>query len=110
MTAGGHLSPPLGGKLGEAIPLMKRRDFLCKTTALGAAWAVLPSFGVRSLAAGSAGRFRDTQVTNLSGETTAIPAKAIKDFAARLRGRLVTMNHEDYDQARRLWNKMFDER
>jgi len=88
---------------------MKRRDF-CKTTVLGGAWAVLPSFGVRSLAADSPGRFRNTQSTNLSGETTVVPAKAIKDFAASLRGRLVTMNHADYDQARRLWNKMFDER
>jgi FAD/FMN-containing dehydrogenase len=88
---------------------MKRRDF-CKTTALGGAWAVLPSFGLRSLAADSPGRFRDTQCTNLSGETTVIPAKAIKDFAASLQGHLVTMGHTDYDQARRLWNKMFDER
>jgi FAD/FMN-containing dehydrogenase len=88
---------------------MKRRDF-CKTTALGGAWAALPSFGVRSLAADSPGRFRNTQSTSLSGETTAIPAKAIKDFAASLQGRLVTMSHADYDQARRLWNKMFDER
>jgi FAD/FMN-containing dehydrogenase len=46
----------------------------------------------------------------LSGETIVIPAKAVKDFAASLQGRLVTMSHADYDQARRLWNKMFDER
>ena len=90
-------------------PIMKRRDF-CRTTALGGAWVVLPSFSVRSLAADSAERFRDTQSTNLSGETAVISAKAIKAFAASLRGRLVTMNQADYDQARRLWNKMFDER
>jgi FAD/FMN-containing dehydrogenase len=88
---------------------MKRRDF-CKTTALRGAWALLPGFGVRGFAADSPGRFRDTPSTNLSGETTVIPAKAIKDFAASLRGRLVTMSYADYDQARRLWNKMFDER
>jgi FAD/FMN-containing dehydrogenase len=88
---------------------MKRRDF-CRTTALGGAWAVLPGFGVRGRAADSPGRFRDTPSTNLSGETTVIPAKSIKDFAASLRGRLVTMSHADYDQVRRLWNKMFDER
>src|SRR5580658_1442978 len=93
----------------EVIPIMKRRDF-CKKTALGGVWAVLPSFSVRSLAADSPGKFRDTQSTNLSGETTVIPAKAIKDFTASLRGRLVTMSHADYDQARRLWNKTFDER
>lgn len=62
---------------------------------------VLPSFGARSLAADSPGKFRDTQSTKLSGETTVVPAKAIKDFAASLRGRLVTMGHADYDQARR---------
>jgi FAD/FMN-containing dehydrogenase len=88
---------------------MKRRDF-CKTTALGGAWAVLPSLGLRSLAADSPGRFRDTSSANLSGDTTVIPAKVTKDFAASLQGRLVTMSHPDYDQARRLWNKMFDER
>jgi hypothetical protein len=77
---------------------------------LGGAWAVLPGFGLRSLAADSPGRFRDTPSSNLSGETIVIPAKAVKDFAASLQGRLVTMSHADYDQARRLWNKMFDER
>jgi FAD/FMN-containing dehydrogenase len=76
---------------------------------LGGAWAVLPSFGVPGLAADSSGRFRDTPSTNLSGETTVIPAKAIKDFAASLQGHLVTMGQADYDQARRLWNEMFDE-
>lgn len=88
---------------------MKRRDF-CRTTALGGAWAVLPGFGVRGLAADSPGSFRDTPGTNLSGEATVISAKSIKDFAASLQGRLVTMSHADYDQVRRLWNKMFDER
>jgi hypothetical protein len=88
---------------------MKRRDF-CKTTTLGGVGAFLPSLGLRSLAADSPGRFRDTQSTNLSGETNVISAKAVKDFAASLQGRLVTMSHADYDQARRLWNKMFDDR
>jgi hypothetical protein len=91
------------------IPIMKRRDF-CRTTALGGAWAVLPSFGIRSLAADFPRRSRDIQGTALSGDTTVIPAKAIKDFATGLRGRLVTIDDADYDQARRLWNKMFDAR
>lgn len=65
---------------------------------------------MRSLAADSSGRFRDIPSTNVSGETIVIPAKAIADFAATLQGRLVTMSHPDYDQSRRLWNKMFDER
>ncbi len=65
---------------------------------------------MRSLAAASRGRFRDTQSISLSGETSVIPAKAIKAFAATLHGQLVTMSDADYDQARRLWNKMFDER
>src|ERR1700722_14003298 len=88
---------------------MKRRDF-CRTTAMGAAWAVLPSFGVRGLGADSPRRFRDTPSIKLSGETTIVPAKSIKDFAAGLQGRLITMIDAEYDQARRLWNKMFDER
>ena len=77
---------------------------------MGAAWAVLPSFGVRGLAADSPRRFRDTPSIKLSGETTIVPAKSIKDFAAGLQGRLITMIDAEYDQARRLWNKMFDER
>ncbi len=88
---------------------MKRRDF-CRTTALGGVWAVLPGFGLQGLAADSPGKFRDTLSTNLSGETTVIPAKAIRDFAASLHGQLVSMSDADYDQARRLWNKMFDVR
>jgi hypothetical protein len=82
---------------------------LLQDDGFGGAWALLPDFGVRGLATDSPGRFRDTPSSNLSGETTVIPAKAIKDFAASLRGRLVTMSYADYDHARRLWNKMFDE-
>jgi FAD/FMN-containing dehydrogenase len=102
--------PDVRSWAGEVSQIMKRRDF-CRTTALGGAWAVLPSFFVpRGFAADSLGRFRDTPSTNLSGETSVIPAKAIKDFAASLQGQLVTSSHADYEQARRLWNKMFDER
>ena len=77
---------------------------------MGGAWAVLPGFGLRGLADDSPGKFRDTPSTNWSGETSVIPAKAIRDFAVSLHGQLVTMSHADYDQARRLWNKMFDVR
>ena len=88
---------------------MKRRDF-CRKTALGGACTVLSSIGIRSLAADFRRRSRDIQGTALSGDTTVIPAKAIKDFATSLRGRLITIDDADYDQERRLWNKMFDAR
>ena len=88
---------------------MNRRDFF-KNSVLGGAGAVLPSIGVRSLAADVPRRSRDIQGTTLSGETTVIPARAVEDFATGLRGPLVTMDDADYDQARRLWNKMFDAR
>jgi FAD binding domain/Berberine and berberine like len=87
---------------------MKRRDF-CRTTTWGGAVAILTSFGIRSLA--SIPRWsRDIQGSTLSGEIALIPAKAINDFAAGLRGRLITPTDADYDEARRLWNKMFDGR
>jgi FAD/FMN-containing dehydrogenase len=88
---------------------MKRRDF-CKATILGGAMAALPPARWRTFAAELASGGRDISAVKLSGEPTLIPAAAVKEFAANLRGRLLNANDPEYDQARRLWNKMIDRR
>jgi len=89
---------------------MKRRDF-CKSTLIGGALAALPAAHWRALAAEAAPTAgADLAAVRLSGDATVIPAAAVKDFAASLHGRLLTASDPDYDQARRIWNKMIDRR
>jgi FAD/FMN-containing dehydrogenase len=89
---------------------MKRRDF-CKSAILGGAVATLPATFMRAVAAEpAAGSAAELQAVTLSGKQTLIPAAAVKEFAANLHGSLLTASDRDYDQARRLWNKMIDRR
>jgi len=89
---------------------MKRRDF-CKATLVGGALAASSAAHWQTFAAEpTASGAGDIPAVKLSGEPTTIPAAAVKDFAANFRGRLLTANDPDYDQARRIWNKMFDRR
>ncbi|MGH8265353.1 MAG: FAD-binding oxidoreductase, partial [Steroidobacteraceae bacterium] len=52
----------------------------------------------------------DIPAIKLSGEPTVIPAAAVKEFASKLHGPLLTASDKDYDEARRIWNKMIDRR
>jgi hypothetical protein len=88
----------------------RRRDF-CKATLIGGAMAALPAANWRSFAAEPAtSGGSDIPAIKLSGEPTVIPAATVKQFAANLHGRLLSASDQDYDQARRLWNKMIDRR
>ncbi|RTR06108.1 FAD-binding oxidoreductase [Halomonas nitroreducens] len=44
----------------------------------------------------------------LDGDQAALPAEAVDDFAASLRGRLITPADEDYPPLRHVWNGMVD--
>lgn len=89
---------------------MKRRDF-CKATLVGGAVAAIGPLPLTALAeetkpaSGS-----DIAALKLSGEPTTLPAAAVKALAGNLHGRLITAADADYDQSRRLWNKMIDRR
>ncbi|MGA2365295.1 MAG: FAD-binding oxidoreductase [Steroidobacteraceae bacterium] len=89
---------------------MKRRD-LCKLTMMASAAAASPTVFTRLFATESpvlGGR--DLQAVTFAGRQTVIPAAAVKAFAAGLRGRVLTADDPDYEQARRIWNKMIDRR
>ena len=89
---------------------MRRRDF-CKAALVSGAAAALPVR--RSGALESTSRtvaFADTAGVKITGEPTLIPGTALKQFAGRFRGRLITARDPDYDSVRRVWNRMIDRR
>jgi FAD binding domain-containing protein/berberine-like enzyme len=89
---------------------MQRREF-CKSAVAGGALAALPVPLMRAFAAEpAAAAGGELQAVTLSGKQTLIPAAAVKEFGANLHGRLLTASDADYDQVRRLWNKMIDRR
>ncbi|MGH8314825.1 MAG: FAD-binding oxidoreductase, partial [Steroidobacterales bacterium] len=108
---------------GEGLPLrttwpafaakvkpVKRREF-CKATLVGSVAAACTSAGIRAFAEDSpAPAGGDIPAVKLSGEATVIPAAAVKNLAGDLHGSLLTSSDKDYDQARRIWNKMIDRR
>ena len=82
---------------------MKRREFIGTGLALAAAWpmrgytAVLKDVG-------------DLPAKSLTGGDILLRASSVEAFAASLHGELVLPGSGDYEQARRIWNGMFDMR
>src|SRR5262245_37966710 len=50
----------------------------------------------------------DMSLTNLQAGKTHIAAEAIDAFAAMQRGPVLDDTHQDYDEARTIWNAMVD--
>ena len=89
---------------------MKRRDFF-KATLVGGAIAAMPRSRIWAEAAQTpAPAGADTPAIRLSGQPTTVSAAAVKDLAAHLHGQLLTASDKDYEQARRIWNRMIDRR
>jgi hypothetical protein len=82
---------------------MKRRDFLHSSLGIAALWPA------RHLLAGPASaELADIPARTLSGTMTALRGIELRDFAASLRGQVFLPHQPGYDQARRVWNAMFD--
>jgi FAD/FMN-containing dehydrogenase len=83
--------------------IINRRNFV---RSLAAATAALPA---ARLWADSVAPVPTDAVT-VSGKSITLSAAEIKDLRASLRGQLLLAKDAGYDQARRLWNPMFDRR
>jgi FAD/FMN-containing dehydrogenase len=81
---------------------MKRRDFL--QSSLGVA-ALLQS---RVLLADGSTASTNLPATTLSGSTVTLRGRDLAELAASMRGHVLVAGQEGYDQARRVWNAMFD--
>ena len=88
---------------------MKRRTF-CQSS-LAAAVTVASPFG-RVLAAGgaTATSIPEIQAVGRTGGEVALTAAEVKEFGASLYGQLLMPGNDGYDQARVIWNGMFDQR
>jgi len=82
---------------------MKRRQFIGTGLALAAAWPI------RGLAA-TLKDLGDLPAKTLSGDDILLRGSSVEAFAASLRGDVVLPGSGDYEQARRIWNGMFDMR
>lgn len=86
---------------------MQRRTFLGSVLATTAASAIPLD---RLLAAAAATVPGDIPATTLAGGETVLPAAAVKDFRASLRGQLLLAGDDGYDRSRKVWNGMIDRR
>src|SRR5258708_6100838 len=79
---------------------MRRRAFCAGLAALASV-----SFPGRRAAAASGA---DISAVGLGGRQLTLKSGDIDDLRAGLRGELLTVEHPDYQTARRLWNPAFD--
>lgn len=87
---------------------MKRRTFLRSTLAT-AAVAALPSRPLRAAVFRQAPpRPQDVTAVTGDGRSVTLTGTAIRDLAARLRGRVMLAGDDGYDDARRILNPSFD--
>ena len=87
-------------------PTLGRRTFIKSAVAVSAM-----AFAARGARAGSAkaGALPSTlAAVGSSGKAVTLNAADIKDFRASLHGKLLLSQDEGYDQARRIWNGVFD--
>ena len=82
---------------------MKRRQFIGSGLALAATW---PLRGFTSVLKGVG----DLPVKGLAGADIVLPGSAIEAFAAGLRGEVLLTGSQGYDQARLVWNAVFEKK
>jgi hypothetical protein len=85
---------------------MRRREFMQASLAVAGLWPA------RMLVAGSSSQQAAAGVParTLDGGTTLLRDVDIRDLAASMRGQALVAGQDGYDQARRVWNGMFDHR
>src|SRR5262245_61220805 len=87
-------------------PTMDRRAFL--QTALATSVLALSARHARGDSSSSAAAPGTLTAVGSSGKPVTLTASDIRDFRSSLRGKLLLAQDEGYDQARRIWNGVFD--
>lgn len=81
---------------------MRRRTFLQASLGAAALWPA------RMLLANGAATLADIQAKSLSGKDVALRGSDVRELAESLRGQVLAAGQAGYDDARRVWNGMFD--
>lgn len=97
---------PLSPAFSNWGPALGRRTFIKSAVAVGA--MAFAARGARA-GSGSAGAIPSTlAAVGSSGKAVTLTAADIKDFRASLHGKLLLSQDQGYDEARRIWNGVFD--
>jgi len=87
---------------------MKRRDFVRSSLSLAALWpagALLPRMVLAATEPTT-----DLPAVTLSGDATTLLRAEVAELGSALRGTLLLPGQSGYDEARKVWNGMFDKR